>query len=142
MKNLVINVRGFTKEEKQLVQLEIAAALGIPCVFIKYGPEVGAYGLGQGHPLVTWASDARQFHDCEIVTRSQLRIMAQDRIRALTTATPYPIHCELFHAKVDIVSALRATASQEGADGNEYDLMIQAANYIEKLRLELAKGAL
>ena len=43
----------------------------------------------------------------------------------------------LFHKPVEITSALIAAASQEGCDGPEYDLMIEAADKIKSLETVL-----
>ena len=39
----------------------------------------------------------------------------------------------LFHNKVDIKGALHGVASQENCDGPEHDLMVCAAEYIQRL---------
>ena len=44
------------------------------------------------------------------------------------------VNCDLLHKHVDVASALSAMASQENADGNEYDIMRAAAVHIYQLR--------
>ena len=41
--------------------------------------------------------------------------------------------------RVDIGLELRLLASQEGCDGHEYDMMIEASEYITQLRCEIQK---
>lgn len=43
------------------------------------------------------------------------------------------INYPLFHNKIDIKSALHGVAGQENCDGPEYDLMVEAAEYIQQL---------
>lgn len=43
------------------------------------------------------------------------------------------VTCHLFHEPVEISKALIAVASQEGNDGHEYDLMMEAADRIREL---------
>jgi hypothetical protein len=44
-----------------------------------------------------------------------------------------PRHPTLFNEPVEITHALVAVASQEGCDGLDYDLMMEAANHIRAL---------
>lgn len=54
--------------------------------------------------------------------------------RPLTTINKFLVNDNLHHNDVDITIALRSLASQELNDGEEYDLMMVAADYIESLR--------
>ena len=45
----------------------------------------------------------------------------------------YMVECHLFEEPVRITHALEAVASQENHDWPEYDLMVQAADYIRML---------
>ena len=45
----------------------------------------------------------------------------------------YMVECHLFEEPVSITHALEAVASQENHDWPEYDLMVQAADYIRML---------
>lgn len=47
------------------------------------------------------------------------------------------VTCNLFHEPVEITNALIAVASQEGNDGPEYDLMMEAADRIRVLEDKL-----
>jgi hypothetical protein len=46
------------------------------------------------------------------------------------------IEYPLFHDPVEITHALISVASQENCDGPEYDLMMEAADWIRKLESE------
>lgn len=56
--------------------------------------------------------------------------------RPLYNVNKFLVKDSLHFNDVDIVIALRSLASQELNDGDEYDLMMVAAGYIESLRLE------
>lgn len=43
----------------------------------------------------------------------------------------------LYHNPTDIKAVLNGVASQEGNDGPDYDLMVQAAEYIHQLECHL-----
>ena len=49
----------------------------------------------------------------------------------------YMVECHLFEEPVSITHALEAVASQENHDWPEYDLMVQAADYIRKLERQI-----
>lgn len=51
------------------------------------------------------------------------------------------VNCSLFDHPVEITHALVTVASQEGCDGPEYDLMMEAVDYIRELEsiLDLIK---
>lgn len=51
-------------------------------------------------------------------------------------------NCHLFHEPVEITHALVTVASQENHDGPEYDLMMDAANYIRELENMIHRASL
>lgn len=106
-------------------------AAALPDIKMEHPSKVGGAIFGPGVSVYTVVASAIQHY-----SETRKRHAQDEEGQELDEGY---LHPHFLH-KIPIPVQLRAIAAQEGADGDDYNLMVAAANYCDKLSLKLGEA--